>query len=77
VAISFVSGHSSNGEAHFRLIEKRQARRVAREQIAGFEPTDLDSAPSPTGGVKGLRKSKKDKLREAAAAATAAGSAVA
>ena len=72
VAISFVSGHSSNGEAHFRLIEKRQAERVVREQIAGFEPTDLESAPSATGGVKGLRRSKKDKLREAAAAAAAA-----
>ncbi|WP_310385151.1 C-terminal helicase domain-containing protein, partial [Roseateles sp.] len=72
VAISFVSGHSANGEAHFRLIEKRQAQRVPREQIAGFEPTDLESAPSATGGVKGLRKSKKDKLREAAAAAAAA-----
>ncbi|MFY7863818.1 DEAD/DEAH box helicase [Roseateles sp.] len=79
VAISFVSGHSSNGEAHFRLIEKRQGQRVPREQIAGFEPTDLATAPAPTGGVKGLRKSKKDKLREAAALAAArqAGSAVA
>jgi len=75
VAISFVSGHSSNGEAHFRLIEKRQGQRVPREQIAGFEPTDLASAPPATGGVKGLRKSKKDKLREAAALAASAGQA--
>ncbi|MCV2348510.1 DEAD/DEAH box helicase [Paucibacter sp. Y2R2-4] len=75
VAINFVSGHSSNGEAHFRLIEKRQGQRVPREQIEGFEPTDLANAPAPTGGVKGLRKSKKDKLREAAALAASAGQA--
>lgn len=66
VAISFVSAAT---EAHFRLIEKRQGQRVPREQIAGFEPTDVASPDlgHGVGGVKGKRKSKKDKLREAAA----------
>ncbi len=35
VAISFVS---SENEAHFRLIEKRQGLNLIREQIEGFEP---------------------------------------
>ncbi|RKI39369.1 DEAD/DEAH box helicase [Corallococcus sp. AB004] len=69
VAISFVSADT---EAHFRLIEKRNNLSVAREQVAGFEPTQtaVSAAPplDPNGGVKGRRKSKKDKLREAAAA---------
>jgi superfamily II DNA/RNA helicase len=68
VAISFVSADS---EAHFRLIEKRQRLRVPRETIAGFEPVETapaasEAAPS-TGGVKGKRMSKKDKLRAATA----------
>jgi len=72
VAVSFVSAST---EAHFRLIEKRQGDRVPREQVAGFEPTEKLAPPaSPAtdtlnGGIKGKRKSKKDKLREAAAAA--------
>lgn len=68
VAVSFVSAAT---EAHFRLIEKRHRLALAREQIVGFEPVELD-VPSgdPHGGVKGRRKSKKDKLREAAAAAS-------
>ena len=67
LAISFVSATT---HAHFLLIEKRHQLNLPREQIAGFEPvgTDVPAAPS-TGGVKGRRKSKKDKLREAAAAA--------
>ncbi|MDM4765419.1 DEAD/DEAH box helicase [Pelomonas sp. SE-A7] len=65
-AVSFVPPAS---EAHFRLIEKRQGRRVEREQIAGYEATEEAPASDPNGGVKGKRKSKKDKLREAAAAA--------
>ncbi|MDN3920517.1 DEAD/DEAH box helicase [Roseateles violae] len=69
VAVSFVAADS---EAHFRLIEKRQGRRVPREQVAGFEPTEVASEAQASGGIKGRRKSKKDKLREAAAAATAA-----
>ena len=66
LAVSFVSAAS---EAHFRLIEKRQGLRVPREQIAGFEPTESATPQQLTGGVKGVRKSKKDKLREAAALA--------
>ncbi|RKG54565.1 DEAD/DEAH box helicase [Corallococcus sp. AB011P] len=70
VAISFVSADT---EAHFRLIEKRNHLSVAREQVAGFEPTPTAVSAAPpldvNGGVKGRRKSKKDKLREAAAAA--------
>lgn len=72
-AISFII---PSAEAHFRLIEKRQGLRVPRETVAGFEPANpaLSDAPAagpgtgldPNGGVKGRRKSKKDKLREAA-----------
>jgi len=63
VAVSFVSAET---EAHFRLIEKRQGERVPREQVPGFEPTHAAAdAPPATGGIKGRRKSKKDKLREA------------
>ncbi|MDC8785222.1 DEAD/DEAH box helicase [Roseateles koreensis] len=67
LAVSFISGMLSNGEAHFRLIEKRQGQRVPREQIEGFEASAVASAAASVGGVKGHRKSKKDKLREAAA----------
>ncbi len=76
-AISFVTPAA---EAHFRLIEKRQALRVPRETVPGFEPEaaagDEPSAGpgtglDPNGGIKGRRKSKKDKLREAAAEAAA------
>jgi ATP-dependent RNA helicase RhlE len=65
LAVSFVSTAT---EAHFRLIEKRQGRRVPRERVAGFEPRESAlPAWAPQGGVKGRRKSRKDKLREAAA----------
>ena len=65
LAVSFVTAES---HAHFRLIEKRNHLAVAREQIPGFEPLDTAPPQSPsTGGIKGWRKSKKDKLREAAA----------
>ena len=71
VAVSFVLADAPGSEAHFRLIEKRQQQRVAREQVPGFEPEVADWPPAdPGGGIKGRRKSKKDKLREAAAAAT-------
>lgn len=65
-AISFVTADTHE---HFRLIEKRYRMEVPREQIAGFEPTELvpPPGPAPTGGIKGHRKSKKDRLREAAA----------
>jgi superfamily II DNA/RNA helicase len=64
LAVSFISADT---EAHFRLIEKRMGRRIEREQIAGFEPTEPAAPVVSTGGIKGKRKSKKDKLREAAA----------
>jgi len=68
VAISFIAVDDA---AHFRLIEKRNQLALPREQLVGFEPTDTPQAPpeaalDPNGGVKGKRKSKKDKLREAA-----------
>ena len=64
VAVSFISAET---DAHFRLIEKRNRLTIVREQLAGLEPAEtiVPAAPS-TGGVKGKRKSKKDKLREAA-----------
>ena len=74
LAVSFVTPAS---EAHFRLIEKRQGERVAREQVAGFEtrevapPKGAAEAPNNAGGVKGKRPSKKDKLRAAEAARAA------
>ncbi len=70
LALSFVSGAT---EPHMRLIEKRQGMALAREVVAGFEPTDtasptdLASVPG-TGGIKGKRPSKKDKLRAQARA---------
>jgi superfamily II DNA/RNA helicase len=66
-AISFVTAATAG---HFRVIEKRYQLSIPLEQIAGFEPVELDApATDPHGGVKGRRKSKKDKLREAAARA--------
>ena len=72
LAVSFILADAPGSEAHFRLIEKRQQQRVPREVVAGFEPA---AAPLPppaadgTGGIKGRRPSKKDKLRAVAAAA--------
>jgi len=67
LAVSFVDAAS---QAYLRLIEKRQQLRVPRERIAGFEPTQVAVAAAPaaeavaqTGGIKGKRPSKKDKLR--------------
>ena len=81
LAISFVSAAT---EPHFRLIEKRQGLRLEREQIPGFEPKEVPPAeaapaegakpgklPPGTGGIKGKRPSKKDKLRAAQAQAQA------
>ena len=75
LAISFVSAAT---EAHFRLIEKRNGLKLPRERVEGFEP--VETAPpvvdaSGTGGIKGKRPSKKDKLRAAAALAAARGDA--
>ena len=68
LAISFISAST---EAHFKLIEKRQGVNVAREQVAGFEPVEVQQVnpadPLSNGGIKGKRPSKKDKLRQAAA----------
>jgi ATP-dependent RNA helicase RhlE len=63
VAVSFVTAQNA---AHFRLIERRHRLTLPRVRLVGFEPTDVPGAPSASGGVKGKRKSKKDKLREAA-----------
>lgn len=64
LAISFLTSESS---AHFSLIEKRLQLSIPRECVPGFEPIETADAPSPGGGgIKGRRKSKKDKLREAA-----------
>lgn len=61
VAVSFVSAST---EAHFRLIEKRHRMTLPREVVAGFEPVETAAPAATTGGIKGKRKSKKDKLRE-------------
>ena len=66
VAVSFVTDEE---DAHFRLIEKKHGLSIARERIEGFAPADWNPV-SPSVGkapVKGKRKSKKDKQREAAA----------
>jgi superfamily II DNA/RNA helicase len=66
IAVSFVSAET---HAHFQLIEKRNARVILREQIQGFEPVEIEppvTVAADGGGIKGKRKSKKDKLREAA-----------
>jgi superfamily II DNA/RNA helicase len=69
LALSFTSAAT---EAHFRLIEKRNQLALPREQVAGFEPVEAAEPAAPgTGGVKGKRPSKKDKLRAAAALAAA------
>lgn len=63
VAISFID-HAD--KAHFVLIEKRCDVKLEKEQIKGFELTGV--APEKKKGsapLKGKRKSKKDKLREA------------
>ncbi len=71
-ALSFVSADT---EGHFRLIEKRQRIQAILEQIPGFEPVEAATQPAAaqetagsdrgTGGIKGKRRSKKDKLRAA------------
>jgi ATP-dependent RNA helicase RhlE len=63
LAVNFVSAAT---EAHFRLIEKRQGLQLPRVQIPGFEPLETAPATASTGGIKGKRPSKKDKLRAAA-----------
>jgi len=64
-AISFIDYESMD---HFKLIEKRSGIKLKREQIDGFklqgEVPRKVKGPAP---VKGKKKSKKDKLREAQA----------
>ena len=46
---------------------------MPREVVAGFEPTVTEVRIQPlNGGIKGKRKSKKDRLREAAGRAATA-----
>ena len=62
-AISFIG---LEDEEHFRLIEKRANIKLKREQIEGFERIgEVEKKEKGKAPVKGKRKSKKDKLREA------------
>jgi ATP-dependent RNA helicase RhlE len=71
VALSFINGTTA---PHFDLIERRHRLSLTHEVVPGFEPVEEALPPSnPHGGVKGKRKSKKDKLREAAARDALAG----
>lgn len=74
LALSFVSPDTL---AHWRLIEKRQQLKLPLEQVEGFEPLQAvvteDASPPSTGGIKGKRPSKKDKLRAAATARVESG----
>jgi ATP-dependent RNA helicase RhlE len=67
-AVSFVTAATL---AHWQLIQKRAQVQLPLEVLEGFEPTDVPPPASPlndgTGGIKGKRPSKKDKLRAAAA----------
>lgn len=76
LAVSFVS-HATL--SHFRLIEKRHGLQVPMQVIEGFEPVPMptpDDASLPvaaeanSGGIKGRRPNKKDKLRALAARQT-------
>ncbi|OQW86727.1 MAG: RNA helicase [Rhodoferax ferrireducens] len=73
LAVSFISAAT---QAHWRLIEKRQQVQLRLESVPGFEaqeaPPPASTSPDApagegSGGVKGKRPSKKDKLRAAAA----------
>ncbi len=67
-AISFITAET---DAHFRVIEKRYRLDIEHERLPEFAVTDAPVVRDPHGGIKGKRKSKKDKLREAAARAGA------
>jgi len=62
-AISFIT---LENHEHFKLIEKRSKINLEKEEIEGFElkgtPVEKKKGEAP---VKGKRKSKKDRLREA------------
>jgi len=62
-ALSFVTAAAL---AHWNVIQKRQGTALALEVMEGFAPTDTTPPPKlndGTGGIKGRRPSKKDKLR--------------
>jgi len=64
LAISLLTAESNR---KFCEIEKLQNIAIPREEIIGFEPNETLPQEAPgCGGIKGSRKSKKDKLREAA-----------
>ena len=66
LAISLVTPESLS---HWALIEKRHAVKLERESIEGFEASSpVPEKESVNGGIKGKRPSKKDKLRQLAAA---------
>ena len=69
-AVSFVTPATL---AHWKLIQKRVQVQLPLDVLEGFEPTEAPPPASPlndgTGGIKGKRPSKKDKLRAAAAQA--------
>jgi superfamily II DNA/RNA helicase len=66
LAISFVTPESLS---HWTLIEKRHAVKLERENMEGFEATSpVPENDTGNGGIKGKRPSKKDKLRQLAAA---------
>jgi hypothetical protein len=51
------------------LIEKRHAVKLERETMEGFEASSpIPENETGNGGIKGKRPSKKDKLRQLAAA---------
>ena len=65
IAVSFVD---HDAEAHFRLIEKQTGCRLPRQKEDGFLLTGAPPQRSKgKAAVKGKRRSKKDKLRAAAA----------
>jgi superfamily II DNA/RNA helicase len=68
-AVSFVTAATL---AHWQLIQKRAQVQLPLEVLEGFEPTEVPRPVTPlndgTGGIKGKRPSKKDKLRAAAQA---------
>ncbi len=69
--LSFVTAEN---RAVWSLIERRHGLALDRVTFTGFEPRDPPvQVRDPHGGIKGKRKSKKDKLREAAALALEAG----
>ena len=69
IAFTFVTPQT---QSHFRIIEKKNKLSIQFEIVEGFEPIEeappTDAATNGTGGIKGKRPSKKDKLRAAAKA---------